>query len=134
MQNEVVLVDDDPVVLMILEKLMMKSHFHPRTKIFRDATEALKYLKDQNNIDTKRLLLLDINMPIINGWELIDALFKLPHPPVFKVVIVTSSCNQNDRMRAQSYGCIVDYIEKPVFMDRLMNLKHNEKLTELFEA
>lgn len=132
LNTDLLIVDDDPVVLMILEKMILKSYFHPRPVVFQTGYEMLHYLKERSNIDHDYLIMLDINMPDISGWEVMDDLLIHGGKEKFKVVIVTSSINKADRKKAQNYPCVIEYLEKPVFLDRLMHLKELEQLKGAF--
>lgn len=132
MRHELLIVDDDPVVLLILEKMVVRSFFHPQPIICQTASEAIQYINQNTSDKLDFLIMLDINMPGMNGWEMMDELFAKSKKPPVKVVIVTSSINKSDRLKAANYPCVVDYIEKPVFVERLLKLKHNESLSNIF--
>ena len=112
------LVDDDP----------NDNYFHQREikKIITDITiiektsalDALEYLRSNkgNRQMLPDLIFLDINMPELDGWEFLEAFSKLD-PEIKKVVIIimlSTSGNPDDILKAMTYSCVSDYITKPL--------------------
>jgi len=125
---EVILVDDDDIVLMMQQKMICRCEISSEPVIFKSALETLEYLNTPDNLNDKKkeyLILLDINMPIMSGWEFLDKIKEHPLHDQIHVIMVTSSIDQKDRIRAKKYQRVIDYIEKPV------TLKHCESLKQL---
>ncbi len=111
------LVDDDEIY-----QFITKTYFEfddPRRNITsfpngKAAIENLQHASEPNIIPD--IILLDINMPVMNGWDFMDEYEKIKtalkkHPSIF---LVTSSDNQIDTSKANHYADIKDYIVKPV--------------------
>ncbi|MFD1079647.1 response regulator, partial [Longispora fulva] len=81
---------------------------------FKNAPEALNYVRKHNSKTTPLLILLDINMPKMSGWDFLDLLQKEELEAEPLVVMVTSSINSSDRERAGTYPMVIDYLEKPL--------------------
>ncbi|MCL6218878.1 response regulator [Zunongwangia pacifica] len=125
---EVILVDDDDIVLMMQQKMICRCEISSEPVIFKSALETLEYLNTPDNLNDKKkeyLILLDINMPIMSGWQFLDKIKEHPLHDQIHVIMVTSSIDQKDRIRAKKYQRVIDYIEKPV------TLKHCESLKQL---
>lgn len=88
-----------------------------------DGVEALEFLEETH--DRPDLILLDINMPRMNGHEFLKAYTERFNavPPV--VIMLTSSDQERDKQDALQYPCVVDYLLKP------LNFDHVEKFSKL---
>jgi CheY-like chemotaxis protein len=69
-------------------------------------------------------ILLDINMPIMNGWEFLDEYKRLNIDPQgkTKIYIISSSVFSNDINKARSYPLVKDFISKPLNVDKIVEL------------
>jgi len=68
------------------------------------------------------IILLDINMPVMNGWEFLDAVQEKHFRDKIFVAMVTSSINSQDANTAQKYPQVIDYIEKPLRKEAFAHL------------
>jgi CheY-like chemotaxis protein len=114
------IIDDDEIFHLIMKRTMAKVYPVQFIFDFFDGHEAIEYFKEkkENLIDLPQLILLDIQMPYMDGWQFMDAFIKIKfsnlyHPPVY---IVTSSINEKDIQKAASYERINGYKIKPVTM------------------
>jgi CheY-like chemotaxis protein len=74
-------------------------------------------------------------MPVMNGWDFLeDYLMKYSdRVPDTKVVIISSTVNPEDFLRANRYEIVIDFINKPLTTDGLLELKENEQLINYFK-
>ena len=79
------------------------------------------------------LLLLDLNMPVMDGWEFLDALEESNISSDVFVSIVTSSLDYTDKHKAEEYRKILSYIEKPLSLKSLEELKSMTQLNAFFK-
>ncbi|GHA43080.1 response regulator [Salinimicrobium marinum] len=119
MDYKVVLVDDDAVVLFLHKVLVKRSCLPPVAFSCKNAREALEEMKGSGVENTPYLVLLDINMPIMNGWEFLDAIQSEKFKDHIYVVIATSSINSHDHRKAEEYPQFIDYLEKPLSVEVL---------------
>ncbi len=118
----ILIVDDDETnnfyVKHVLSKLSITENFY----FALNGQEALKVIDELANkgISTD-LILLDINMPIMNGFEFLDAYEKLPETSRSKTVItmMSSSVHSADMERSKSYKSIDNCIEKPLTKEKM---------------
>ena len=118
--NSVLLIDDDDITLFynthILTKLGLAEHIHSEM----NGIEALKYLnqKEKHAADYVKpdLILLDINMPIMNGFEFLAEYEKLPSraKEMQQIVVVSSSTLEVDMTRAAKFPSVSAYCPKPI--------------------
>ena len=120
------LVDDDPVINMIHSKLISKSCSYD-VDAHENGKEALHKLAAQLDSDPPELpslILLDINMPVIDGWQFLAELNKLDldRSARIKVIIVSSSVDIEDIEKSKTYPLVTDFISKPLTMDRMKGI------------
>lgn len=119
---EIVLVDDDPIVILLQKKLMQKAGISHQIISFNNGEDALSFLTVNAN-ESKYLMFLDINMPGLSGWEVLDELEKINIDFELEVIIITSSIEDADRLKAKTYERIVDFWIKPFSLQDFTNLK-----------
>ena len=80
MFKKILCVDDDPITLMILKMTMKKCDFTSIVETVADGTEAVRYyegLLQNPSIEAPELIFLDLNMPVMDGWQFLDQFTKL---------------------------------------------------------
>ena len=114
--HQAVLIDDDPINNLLCSSQIKKFCDYIQLTIFEDPAEALDYFKTTSLLP--EVILLDINMPVMNGWQLLDELNKLSItlPPVF---MVSSSSSKNEQEKITGYSQIKSFIEKPLDKQKL---------------
>ena len=119
-QKFYVVIDDDKINNMVCESVIRKLHPANRVISFLRAEDALSYL--QNSANPKPdIILLDINMPEIDGWEFLDDYLKNNNGEgMAHIFMLSSSINQADFDKAKKYSEVVDYIVKPFSKDKLL--------------
>lgn len=128
-----IIIDDDDIVTFLQRKIVSKSELDPDPKCFKDAQEALNFLALEALSEINYLIMLDINMPKMDGWEFLEKLKKIKNHERFHVVMVTSSIDRKDKRDAANDPHVVDFIEKPVSARHCAKLKGISKLSGYFE-
>lgn len=124
--NIACIVDDDVVYIYGIKKMLKKKPLCKELKVFNNGYEALEYFKDltYNSENIPDIIILDINMPVMDGWEFLDEFVPL-QPKLSKDVIiymVSSSIDNHDIDKAKSISAVSDYIVKPITEDKLAQL------------
>lgn len=83
---------------------------------------ALEYLLSELPDPGEIIIFLDINMPVMDGWEFLDQLQSNEQLQAYRVIMVTSSTNDSDRQKAKSYAQISDFFIKPLNIEQLQAL------------
>ncbi|MCM8569529.1 response regulator [Gramella jeungdoensis] len=119
------IVDDDPIFLYYMRRIMRSLDAFEDVKICENGREALKDLKKASKIDNRsipNLIFLDLNMPVMDGWQFLDELQKMEKSKDIIIYIVTSSVDPSDKEKASAYDFVEDYIVKPLKADNLKNI------------
>lgn len=132
MNLEVIIVDDDKMVVYFHRILVEESGLSKTPVICMNGKEALDYLLAEDKPSKIYCLLLDINMPVMNGWEFLDEVAHHAVSERMVVAIVTSSIDKVDKQKAAGYALVFDYLEKPISLEMLHALKANLMLDKLF--
>lgn len=113
MNTDVVIIDDDAVVLFLHKILVQRSPLSSSLHCFNNGTDAHSYLCTRTS-NQPILVLLDINMPYMSGWDFLDKMSQNGCDENVWVAMVTSSINSSDRKKAEKYPKVIDYLEKPL--------------------
>ncbi|MEP0212813.1 MAG: response regulator [Cellulophaga sp.] len=120
------IIDDDPIFVYGTKRIMKEVGFTEKIEVFENGLDAIEELTRQSTIEKTlpRLIFLDLNMPIMNGWEFLDDFVKIPEAIRQNVVIyiVSSSIDPRDIERVKTYDIVTDYILKPVTPKDLKNM------------
>ena len=116
-------------------ELVKKNEVSSAPLSFKNGKEALNYLLSESGESSSFMILLDLNMPVMNGWEFLDELETIEIASRTKVAIVTSSIDRADRMKAEKYETVDSYLSKPLLdfspiheaVDRLKKPKQDLK-------
>jgi CheY-like chemotaxis protein len=128
---EILLVDDD-VFLMMYRRLLKKAGVDMAwVKNYTDGLEVLEYLKANYNTQTAYLIFLDINMPKMGGWGLIDAVRGFVSKENFFVLIVTSSADISDMEQAKRENLVLKYIYRPLTLEQIEDIICQEPIKSL---
>lgn len=132
MLKTILCVDDDPITLMLCKKVIKKAEFSEDVLFANNGQEAFELFqslvdKKQNeeSYQLPQLIFLDLNMPVMNGWEFLD-LYKENIFKEFsqtKVIILSSTIDPADYNKAKQYDIVSHFLSKPITVEMLENLK-----------
>ena len=125
--KRILLIDDDVNTNFYNRILFEQAKVSDDILEFQNAEEGLDYLKNENEVS---LILLDINMPIMNGWQFLEAYEQLneKQKEAIIVVMLTSSINMDDQEKAAMYDSVKKFIRKPIspeLINEIMELFHD---------
>lgn len=112
------LVDDDPINNLINRRLLGKIGIGDYIEEFLSAQEALEKIK-QLPKENSLLIFLDINMPVLNGWEFLEKYTVLFPERKDKIIILSSSIDYQDRQKAFEYPIVSGFLEKPLSLEKI---------------
>jgi CheY-like chemotaxis protein len=119
----ILLVEDDDIDRMVVQRAFAKNNIANPLKTARDGQEALDMLKGINGksqlCPLPKIMLLDINMPRMNGLELLSEIRDDEQLKTISVFMLTTSKDDQDRLQAYKKN-VAGYIIKPVSFDKLV--------------
>ncbi len=123
-----ILVDDSKIDLIINSKFLEKSGIADSITTFLNPIEALEALRQMENWPD--VLLLDIRMNEMDGFEFLENLERLPNEKVSKlnIYLVSSTLDSRDINRAKANIRVLDLISKPVNIQKLLDSFRNNNL------
>lgn len=127
---EILIVEDDLIVSR-LHKFSLKGALDSEVTIVDNGKEALDYLDDVAEEKQKILVLLDLNMPVMNGWDFLEACHTRPYVERLVVMVVTSSLFSDDNKRAFNYPRVMGYYTKPLKREQIPQILNHPEVAPL---
>ncbi|WP_158728553.1 MULTISPECIES: response regulator [unclassified Flavobacterium] len=131
MTNKIIwIVDDDPIYQIIASKIIHRSGMFSVIKTFKNGREAFDVLVEviYKKEALPDIILLDINMPIMDGWEFVEELTNIQQliTKEISIYIVSSSIAIEDKTKSKNFKAILGYISKPVTVDDIILIASKE--------
>ena len=133
MLDKILCVDDDPITLMLCRKVVERVGFAKEIITAKHGLEAIEYFdnlfeesKVNDSIVYPKLVLLDLNMPVLDGWEFLETYMRKEYDNLFsstKFIVLSSSVDPYDINRSQRYP-VIGFLSKPITKEMLENLKY----------
>ncbi|MBF0620448.1 MAG: response regulator [Magnetococcales bacterium] len=134
-QKPILLVEDDQVDAMTVKRSLKKVHVTNNVERAKNGEEALAWLRNPDN-ERPCIVLLDINMPRMNGIEFLEVVKQDNALKTIPVIILTTSKDEMDRVKSFNLG-VAGYMVKPVdyvqFVDVIQTINMYWTLSELPE-
>jgi CheY-like chemotaxis protein len=133
MLDKILCVDDDAITLMLCKKVIERVAFANEVLTSKNGEEAINYfnelapkLQTDQNTSYPKLIFLDLNMPVMNGWEFLDTYLQNGYQDLFseaKFIVLSSTIDPQDVLKAKSYPMVIDFLSKPITKEMLESLK-----------
>lgn len=125
--NDVFVVDDDKIFHFLIKKLLSSNNIDVSPNFFENGLQAIEGIKSKlnNGQNPPDLILLDINMPVLDGWQFLEEyrLLKERIKKEITIYIISSSDHTTDKDKAKFYQTEVkDYFLKPITSDSLKQI------------
>jgi len=115
--KHLLIVDDDPINNIITQKRLSDAVGNLKMTVFEWASEALYQLENEPLPD---LVLLDLNMPELTGWDFLEACQAQQVP--IEIIILTSSIDERDKEKAKVYPNVKAFISKPLSFNKVKKI------------
>lgn len=127
---EILIVDDDKVLQLLHARSVKDCHTgHPVT-IVEGGEHALDHIENNKKVFQNFLVLLDLNMPGMNGWELLEEC-RIRNLQNVYIVIVTSSIRSEDKFRIFDFPQVLAYCEKPFSKNKMQEILDLKELKSI---
>jgi CheY-like chemotaxis protein len=120
--SDVLLVEDDPITVMVCDKIIRMTHFSENVTSCHNGKVAIDYLESiRDNGVIPEIIFLDINMPVMNGWDFLDAFEKVKsdYPELPRIYLLSSTVDPEDFKRAKKFSLVENFISKPLSREAL---------------
>jgi CheY-like chemotaxis protein len=130
--NSILLIEDDPISNFLSDTIIRKLNLAEEINIKGNGESALKFLEEShvNNKPFPQVIMLDINMPIMDGFEFLEKLETLPYYDKNKtLIIILSNLLSEKDIRILNQITALTYLSKPLNKEKLINvfLKENKQ-------
>ncbi len=121
---EVCLIEDDMIQVFLTKKYLQKTGRVVKVVDFHNGKVAFDALKERSakGEPLPDIILLDLNMPVWDGWEFYEAFLELPDSGSVVTWILTSSMDVSDKKKAEVYGLRDRYLSKPLGFETLNSI------------
>jgi CheY-like chemotaxis protein len=119
------IIDDDKLYLKIIQRIIKSKELCEEIIVFKNGKEAIEHFESiahkPTEIKIPDIIFLDLNMPVMDGWEFLDAFLKIPatFQKNITLYVVSSSIDPRDINRAKSISLVTDYLVKPISYNEL---------------
>lgn len=122
-----IVVDDNRFDILIGTKIMSMIFPNLYGIEFSTGKELLDYVKNFDYGDQRFLVLLDLNMPEMSGYDFLELFRELPskHKDQFDIIVITASALSEDKTKSESYSEVAGYQQKPLLVHTMKDLLNN---------
>ncbi|MDG2433405.1 response regulator [Flavobacterium sp.] len=122
MSKQILIIDDDPIYRMIVSKTIERIDIEMQIEHCENGQCGLDLLKELSTTDKPIIVLLDINMPLVNGWDFLELIIqnKFYDISALSIYIVSSSTDESDLIKAKKYNFLKGFVHKPIHKEELL--------------
>ncbi len=130
MLQKVICIDDDPIALLLSKLVISKANFASEVITLTNGKEGILYLETEEvmlknkNSNKPLLILLDLNMPVMDGWEFLEQFSSKLYDNYkdTKIILLSSSIDPNDIQKSKQFEMVVDFFPKPLTKEILSHI------------
>jgi CheY-like chemotaxis protein len=127
MVENVIIIDDDPISILVSETMMVKNGFAGRIKSFENPNDALAYFKNEHSWESgvPDYIFLDVQMPQMDAWGFLEKYIEID--PCIRetkhIILLSATFNPEDEEGARDHAMVLELITKPINAQILERLK-----------
>lgn len=127
------LVDDDAIINMVNKRMVVKYDLADDPVVCEDGKQALDYLEQNQHKFDNFIVLLDINMPVLNGWQFLEEVEHKKWKHKLMIFMLSSSVADEDVRKSQDYDLVNGYVSKPLNADKCERIKNHDAVDQLID-
>lgn len=114
--NKACIIEDNPASVFWIKELMEEANFAETILVYNNGQAAYEQLSNsiQDAAQTPDIIFLDLNMPVMDGWQFLQAFTRLQPTKEILIYILTSSVDPEDTVKALQYKNVTGYLVKPI--------------------
>ncbi len=124
-QQQIIVIDDDRFFNQIASLLIKKVDPDAKVRTFEDPAAALRFLGSHNaDINDNCLVFVDIYMPDMSGWKVVNKMAELPEEILkrLRIYMLSASCSQEDAEQANNHPLVSGYYAKPLTTETIRGI------------
>jgi CheY-like chemotaxis protein len=121
MSKVICIIDDDPIYQFLINKIIGKSKTGHDVMFFKNGKEAIDYFILDLDKNLPEIILLDLEMPVMDGWDFLKGIDKLRTDKT-DIYIVSSSISHEDKEKAKAFPKIKGHFSKPINYNKIQEI------------
>lgn len=113
MSKVICIIDDDPIYQFLINKIIGNSNAGHDVMFFKNGKEAIEFFKLNIEENLPEIILLDLEMPVMDGWDFLKEIDSLQTENT-DIYIVSSSISEEDKAKAKEFTKIKGHFSKPI--------------------
>lgn len=128
MNLKLLFIDDDDIQNDIMNEYVTMSEIPNDVNFFNRSIEALSYIEQSDSINLPNVLFIDVSMPLLNGWELLNKLEPIIESRQWlpSIYIATSSVSNRDKNKAKEQKYLKGFLNKPIKLAKVVSILEDE--------
>ena len=133
MELKYLIVDDSDIVIFLHTEMLSYTNLTKTPLTALNGESALEKLTNLKGSDIAYLVLLDINMPVMDGWQFLEEIQLDKALPTIFVIMVTSSIDSIDKAKALKFPQVIGFFEKPLSEENCKQIQKIEAIKQYFQ-
>jgi len=125
-EDNLCVIDDDPICVFGIKKTFKELAIPNHIVVYKNGLEAINGLKNLlwKGEKLPSLIFLDLNMPIMDGWDFLEEFTKIPNEnrANVKIYVISSSIDPRDLLKAKAYSAVKNYFIKPITSNKIVKI------------